>query len=88
MAVFDNGGIIQILETVPSAITPRNALRSHRLKTVPFIEVKYLTKKRCILGCGFDQGRGRLDLLDLHRGKYTCKLSLALRIHSIQISKC
>ena len=35
-----------------------------------------------------DQGKGRIDLIDLGRGKYTCKLFLSYKIYNIQLSKC
>lgn len=43
---------------------------------------------QCLIAAGFEQGKGRLDVIDLARGKYACKLTLNNKIYNIQLSKC
>jgi WD40 repeat protein len=50
--------------------------------------VRYLSQRRRLLGCGYEQGKGRVDLLDLAQGKSTCKLTVGFKIYNMQLSQC
>lgn len=88
MAVFDNGGIVHIVKQIPRVKTGKNRLSSTKLKSITYNEVKYMHSTQCLIAAGLDQGKGRIDLIDLNRGKYSCKLTLNHKIYNIQLSKC
>lgn len=86
MASFDRSGEIIITKEVPNIVRSKNSIPHYKLKGIPYNDVKYISSKKCVLGVGFSENKGRIDLADLQKKKYINKLALNQKIYNVELS--
>lgn len=62
--IATSGAVIASGTTNPRAAL-KNSLPYFKLKTICYMDMKYIARKDCILGAGNVDSKGRLDIIDL-----------------------